>query len=73
MSGEVDLACLDGQPVKAGEGKDGLPLFIARACYEDGMHPGKVGTQGQLYTNFVKSNLMITSIRCLHFMGWQSG
>jgi len=46
VSGEVNLACLDGQPVKAGEGKDGLPLLIARACYEDGMHPGKVGTQG---------------------------
>ena len=42
MSGKVDDH-LGAIPVEGGREKNGEPLYIARAYYKDGIHPGKAG------------------------------
>ena len=53
MSGALDPAHLLPPPVEAGNEKDGVPLFIARANYGGGVHPGKAGPKipGKLNSN----------------------
>lgn len=40
--GHLNLNALGGQPVEGGRDQDGSILYVARAPYKDGTHPGKI-------------------------------
>ena len=41
-SDKLDFVSLAYRPVEGGHDKDGITLYIARARYENGSHPGHV-------------------------------
>ncbi|KAF8651831.1 hypothetical protein AX14_008455 [Amanita brunnescens Koide BX004] len=44
-SGTLNPANLNAKPVEGGHEENGVPLFIARANYNGGVHPGKAGPE----------------------------
>ena len=40
-SGQLHLERLGARPVEGGRDSNGEPLFVARAEYKEGLHPGK--------------------------------
>ena len=36
---------LDGRPVEGGSERDGTPLYIIQARFQNGVHPGKVSSK----------------------------
>jgi hypothetical protein len=45
MVGTLNPDHIQPSPIVAGREKNGVPLFIARADYNDGVHPGKAGPE----------------------------
>jgi len=43
--GKLNIGALGARPIEAGHDVDNTPLFICRAKYKDGIHPGKASPQ----------------------------
>lgn len=43
--GRLNIQSLNATPVEGGYDDDGTPLYIARASWKGGMHPGKASTK----------------------------